>query len=180
MFFHKNIRLSPRSYVGRQFYFVTICCFNRRPIFFDQSACRWLLHLLRTESTARNFAIHAYCVMPDHLHFLAQGLLPTSDLTDFVKSVKIKTSRAHRQKSARPLWQKKFFDHVVRPNESVEAIACYIWLNPVRKGLSSAIGEYPFAGSFTQMFALMPSPVPLWCPPWASKAPASEGGRYNY
>jgi putative transposase len=177
MFFHKNIRLSPNNYLGCQCYFVTLCCFDRRRIFSEQSACRRLLDFLRAESTARAFAIHAYCVMPDHLHFLAEGLLPSSDLTNFVKALKIKTSRAYQQMSARPLWQKKFFDHVVRPNESIESIACYIWMNPVRKGLSRAVGEYPFAGSFTQMFAQMTSPSPSWSPPWTSKAPASEGGR---
>jgi putative transposase len=179
MYFHKNIRLSPNSYLGRQSYFVTICCFDRRRIFSDLSACRWLLEILRSESAVRGFAIHAYCIMPDHFHLLAEGLLPSSDLKSFIKTLKIKTSRAYKQKYGRPLWQKKFFDHVVRPNEQIEPIAFYIWMNPVRNGLSSAVGEYPFAGSFTRMSAQMPITFPEWSPPWTSKAPASEGGRYN-
>ena len=115
--------------------------------------------------------------MPDHFHFLAEGLIPSSDLTNFVKTLKIKTSRTYQQKCSRPLWQKKFFDHILRPQEQIEPVAYYIWMNPVRKGLTKAVGEYPFAGSFTKLRARMPSP--LWCPPWTSKAPASEGGRYN-
>ena len=177
MYFHKNIRLPRNSYVGRQFYFVTICCFDRRQIFSDPTTCSWLLEILRSESVTRNFPIHAYCAMPDHLHFLAEGLLPSSNLANFVKSFKIKTARAHLKNSSHPLWQKKFFDHVLRPNEQVEPVAYYIWMNPVRKGLSGAVGKYPFAGSFTQMSARMPSPS--WSPPWKSNAPASEGGRYN-
>jgi putative transposase len=177
MFFHKNIRLSPHNYVGRQFYFVTICCFDRCPVFSDQSACSWLLDLLRTESTARNFAIHAYCIMPDHIHFLAEGLPPSSDLAIFVKSFKIKTARAYLKNAPHPLWQKKFFDHILRLHEQIEPVAHYIWMNPVRKGLTRVVGEYPFAGSFTKMCARMPSPS--WSPPRTSKAPASEGGRYN-
>jgi len=177
MFFHKKIRLSPNNYLGRQCYFVTLCCFDRLRVFSDSTACSWLLEILRAESVTRDFAIHAYCIMPDHIHFLAEGLLPSSDLANFVKSFKIKTSRAYLKSAPHPLWQKKFFDHILRPNEQIEPVAYYIWMNPVRKGLSRAVGKYPFARSFTQMSAQMPSPS--WSPPWTAKAPASEGGRYN-
>jgi putative transposase len=117
--------------------------------------------------------------MSDHLHFPAEALLQTSDLTNFVKTLKIKTTRAYRQRTSQPLWQKKFFDHILRPNESIEPVARYIWMNPVRKGLSDALGQYPFAGSFTQMSVQMAPPSPLWSPPWTSTAPASEGGPYK-
>jgi len=135
--------------------------------------------MLRSESTARGFAIHAYCIMPDHVHFLAEGLLPSSNFTGFVRALKIKTSRAYRLNASQPLWQKKFFDHILRPSEPIEPVAYYIWMNPVRKGLSRAVGEYPFAGSLTQMSTQMTSSSALWCPPWTSRAPASEGGRYK-
>jgi len=117
--------------------------------------------------------------MPDHVHFLAEGLLPSSNFSKFVKTLKVKTSRAYHRHTSQPLWQKKFFDHILRPDEPIEPIAYYIWMNPVRKGLSRTVGEYPFAGSLTQMSARMPAPSALWCPPWTSKAPASEGGRYK-
>ncbi len=110
--------------------------------------------------------------MPDHLHFLAEGLLPSCNLANFVKTLKIKTSRAYKQEKAQPLWQKKFFDHILRPNQPVEPVAYYIWMNPVRRGLSRSVGEYPFAGSLTQMFARKFSPSPAWSPPWTSKAGA--------
>ncbi len=179
MYFHKNIRLSKGSYIGRQFYFVTLCCRDRRQVFSDKTSCCWLLKVLRSESAVQGFAIHAYCIMPDHIHFLAEGLLPSSDFSNFIKTFKLKTSRAYRQNTSQLLWQKKFFDHILRPNEPIEPVAYYIWVNPVRRGLSRAVWEYPFAGSLTQMSARMPSSSALWCPPWTSKAPASEGGRYK-
>jgi len=179
MFHHKNIRLSPNSYLGCQSYFVTICCSGRRPIFSDPAACQWLTEILRSESAARNFAVHAYCVMPDHVHFLAEGICPSSSLLVLVKALKIKTSRAHAQMTEQPLWQKKFYDHIVRPHESIGSIAWYVWMNPVRKGLARVVGEYPFAGSFTQLSFQIAASSHFWCPPKVSKAPASEGGRYN-
>lgn len=148
-------------------------------MFADLKRCAWLLEKFRTESVARSFAIHAYCIMPDHFHFLAEGQETSGDLLGFVKSFKIKTSRRYQAQTSQILWQKKFFDHILGCHESFEAVAFYIWLNPVRKGLSTVVGEYPFAGSFTEFSQRMASMPASWIPPWKANAPASEGGRYN-
>jgi REP element-mobilizing transposase RayT len=104
--------------------------------------------------------------MPDHFHFLAEGLDPASNLLSMVLSFKMKTSRAYRQQTSRVLWQKKFFDHVLRSNDSPESVAWYIWLNPVRKGLSATPDQYPFSGSFTSLIPRLHQPSPAWTPPW--------------
>jgi len=46
------------------------------------------------------------------------------------------------------LWQKGYYEHIVRENEAVLAIAKYIFENPVRAGLVSEPHDYPFSGSF--------------------------------
>ena len=76
----KNIRLAPFNYVGYQDYFVTMCCFRRQNIFSDPRHCQDLLALLYAECASRQFIVPAYCLMPDHLHFLAEGMHPSSDL----------------------------------------------------------------------------------------------------
>ena len=45
------------------------------------------------------------------------------------------------------LWQESFYDHVVRPEEDLSAIARYIIDNPVRAGIVKSPLDYPFAGS---------------------------------
>jgi len=115
--FHKNIRLPESDYRGQQFHFITICCHERRRTFLDPARCKWLLDILRTEAPTRNFAVHAYCVMPDHFHFLAEGTSVSSDLLRFMKSFKIKSSRLYQRQTQQILWQKKFFDHILRPRE---------------------------------------------------------------
>ena len=45
-------------------------------------------------------------------------------------------------------WQKSYYDHVLRREDDVVVVARYIVANPVRAGLASAAGEYPFTGSF--------------------------------
>jgi putative transposase len=178
--FHKYIRLAKPAYRGQQFYFVTICCHERKRIFANPTHCERLLSTFRGEASARAFAIHSYCIMPDHFHFLAEGTSGASDLLSFVKSVKIKSSRVYSRRTSRVLWQRRFFDHILRAGESPESVAWYIWMNPVRQELSPTPGEYPFAGSFTGLIDRLAPRPESWTPPWKpTKAPASEGGRYK-
>ena len=161
---HKNVRLNPRNYIGKSAYFITLCCFERRKIFTKPTDCAWLENQLRELSSARAFAIHAFCFMPDHLHLLIQGLEPRSDLLVFIKTFKIRTSREFLAKHQLPLWQKKYYDHVLRPGESLASVAWYIWLNPVRAGLAPVPADYPFVGSFTTSIPAT-SPLRDWIPP---------------
>jgi putative transposase len=161
----KITRLAPHNYLGFHFYFITICCFKRQNIFTAARHCA-ILAFLQQECNQRHFALNAYCVMPDHLHFLCEGLQPTSDLLHFLTSFRIKTSRYFARNGQGAVWQRGFYDHILRENEPAQYVAWYIWLNPVRKQLVSKPQEYPFAGSLTGW--QMPSSwdAPHWTPPW--------------
>ena len=148
-FFHKNIRLPADRYVGQQWYFLTLCCDGRQPEFSIPEIARRLIEILRRTSETAQFSIYAYCVMPDHVHMLVCGLAETSDLLVFVKRLKQITSFEFRRRFGRNLWQKKFYDHILRKNEQPAAIASYIWMNPMRKGLCADPRKYEFFGSFS-------------------------------
>jgi REP element-mobilizing transposase RayT len=45
------------------------------------------------------------------------------------------------------IWQKNFFDHIMREREDLAAHVRYVLENPVRKGLVTRWEEYPFSGS---------------------------------
>jgi putative transposase len=44
------------------------------------------------------------------------------------------------------LWQPRYFDHIVRAEEDLRAIAEYILNNPVRKGLVERAENWPWSG----------------------------------
>ena len=50
---------------------------------------------------------------------------------------------------ALPFWQKEFFDHVLRSDESYESKWDYVRENPVRAGLVSRADDWPYAGEIT-------------------------------
>jgi hypothetical protein len=53
----------------------------------------------------RNFSLHAYCIMPDHVHFLCEGLSETSDLVQFVDALKQRTAYEFKKTHGQRLWQ---------------------------------------------------------------------------
>ncbi len=169
---HRNIRLHPSKYRGMRWHFVTLCCAGRRRVFANAERASWIVDELRQQATARGFAVHSYCAMPDHLHGLVKGMDAASDLLVFMKSLKQKSAFEFRRRYHRDLWQKKFYDHILRQKDSVARVSAYIWMNPVRAGLCKGPQEYPFSGSFVVDWKREMAPGEAWVPPWKDKAPA--------
>jgi putative transposase len=164
-FKRKTHRLDPLEYRGEKWYFVTMCCERRAPIFLDADNAAWIIEALHTESILHQFLVDAYCVMPDHLHFLAFGKAASCDLLIFAKTFKQKSAYSYMQKTHTRLWLKNYYDHILQSNEESSRVAAYIWLNPVRKGLCKNFEDYPFSGSFVRPWKASPE-LPSWTPPW--------------
>ena len=85
--------------------------------------------------------------MPDHLHALLEGLDDSSDFRRCAKMAKQRSGAAYALRSEQPLWQKGYYEHVLRDDEDSKEVAFYIVANPVRAGLIQSPDEYPLSGS---------------------------------
>src|ERR1700732_5049780 len=65
---------------------------------------------------------------------------------------------------------RKFYDHVLREAKDSEAVARYMWMNPVRKGIVAEPHEYALSGSFTVEWPRISAPAIQWLPPWKKAA----------
>jgi REP element-mobilizing transposase RayT len=140
-------RLDSYEYVGHRQYFLTICTYRRRAWFLDGAVVTDVTsHFLRTASAER-VSLLAYCFMPDHFHALASADSESSDLQRFVRLSKQRSGFAFKRTYAERLWQASYFDRTLRENETVPATIAYIVANPVRAGIVSSPGEYPYWGS---------------------------------
>jgi putative transposase len=175
-FKRKNIRLSPENYEGQRAYFVTICCQDRRPALRDRITVSHILETLRDLASEHGFAVHAYCIMPDHGHFLLEGLTPQSDLLDFMNRFKQQTAFAYRRRFRAALWQFKYYDHILRRSDAMDDVAWYIWMNPVRARLCGEPREFPFSGSFTLRASQRPRNNATWMPPWKKRGKTEMPG----
>ena len=88
--------------------------------------------------------------MPDHLHLLVSSE-GDSSLKDFVHHFKQLSGHRYKQEYSAPLWQISYYDHVLRSDEDLPAVARYIRDNPVRAGLVEDRSAYPFSGPRSTM-----------------------------
>ncbi len=87
----------------------------------------------------------AFCVMPDHLHWLFQ-LGPTAELSAVVRRFAAFTGRAIALQTRRgQLWFPGFHEHALRVESEIAAIASYIEQNPVRAGLVASAADWPWS-----------------------------------
>ncbi|WP_448605398.1 REP-associated tyrosine transposase [Thermoflexus hugenholtzii] len=143
---HRALRKGRFSETGRA-YFITFTVNQRRPLLTGALAQYFIEHLLQWQRES-GFALLAFVVMPDHVHLL--GILTEqSRLSDVVRRLKGRTGRALNRLLGQsgPFWQSAFYDHALRVQESVEAVARYIEENPVRRGLVVDPSEYPFSSA---------------------------------
>jgi REP element-mobilizing transposase RayT len=126
----------------------------------------WLVKELVASAVRHAFALVAYCAMPNHLHFLAMGKSPSSDLVKFVSPFKQKTGFEYQRRFGRRLWQPKYYEHILRGTEELEGVALYIWNNPVRARICGRAVDYPLSGSLTLDWKARYRSLGEWRPPW--------------
>jgi REP-associated tyrosine transposase len=135
------------NYIGRYRYFLTFATHDRRPVFMDSAIVERTLSQILKSAAGHQFAITAYCFMPDHVHLLVAGRADNADLQRFVKSAKQTSGYIYCQATGAQLWQPSYYDHVLRDDESSLFVIAYILRNPVVAGLVNRCEEYCFLGS---------------------------------
>lgn len=131
------IRRNPEMHRGRislgsSIYFVTCCLKSRRGSHLDAIALIQLTEHIRTMDLAGDTRTFAFVGMPDHIHWLFE-MGERLALRQVV--AKLKFLSRHRMSASKATWQRDYYAHRVRANESVEDYALYIFLNPYRAGL---------------------------------------------
>ena len=133
----KALRNGRFSEAGRA-YLVTTVIRDRRPLLSDfhraATVARAISHL-------DTFGHHTLCyvVMPDHVHWLVQ----LGDRHTLSRLVAMMKSLSARQ-IGMPVWQAGFHDHAVRDGVDIREMARYVIANPLRAGLVTRVGDYPF------------------------------------
>ena len=140
-------RLKTFNYQGLHRYHLRFCTHQRRRIFVVPAAVEIVLREIRRAARAEQFAILAYCFMPDHIHLIVQGVSEAADLKRFATRAKQFSGYAHAKTGGNRLWQRSLYEHVLRDDETTAAAVQYVLANPVRAALVRRPQDYPFLGS---------------------------------
>lgn len=147
MYYNRKLpRLSGFDYSSENYYFVTICTRNRKCLFGDVGNLNELGLLADRE--LRNISKHfpevrvdCSVVMPNHIHAVIvigcagdeERSRPFPTLSQVVGSYKSGVTRLWRQKKpGAEVWQKSFYDRVLRREDGYLNVIRYIEENPLK------------------------------------------------
>jgi putative transposase len=129
-------------------YFVTFLTWQRRRLFVVDNYARLFLKTVYGYRRQGAFQLHAFVVMPEHVHLL---LAPLGEVTleRALQLIKGGYSRAFGLEFApKRIWQRGFTDHRVRDAEDYERHRNYIHQNPVKRGLVAIAADYRFSSAY--------------------------------
>ena len=97
------------------------------------------------------YRLHAWCVMPNHVHVLVTPLADHT-LTSIVHSWKSYTANRANQVLGRrgPFWMQEYFDRAIRDEDHFIAAVEYIEHNPVEAGLCRTPGDWAWSSRTSQ------------------------------
>jgi REP-associated tyrosine transposase len=138
-------------YIRDPLYFITCCTYRRRPTLASSSVHNAFLCFADRAQSQFGIAVGRYVILPDHLHlFVSVG--EDIALAKWVGTLKRFLSKAvDNADSADPLWQRGFFDHVMRSAESYSQKWDYVRENPVRASLVKDADDWPYSGEFVRL-----------------------------
>ena len=93
------------------------------------------------------YDLHAYAVMPNHVHLLITPMVSPALLTKSLKGITAKRANAMLGLTGRTFWREESYDHLVRNQREFERIRAYIEENPVRPGLAASAVAFPWSSA---------------------------------
>ena len=138
-------RLRGFDYSAENYYYVTICTKDKKCIFGEPEKLNELGRIAENElqSIGKHYdgvRVDKYVIMPNHIHAViiigcdgAERSRPFPTLSTVVGLYKSGTARKIHEKHPKlEVWQKSFFDTVIRNNTAYLEIGKYIDENPLK------------------------------------------------
>ena len=138
-------------------FFFTIVTYNRRPIFLNPANVDLLRQSFRHVRSRHPFVIEAAVIMPDHLHCVLTLPLGDSDFSTRLRLIKKRfsmqfgeefkqtPSASRKKKKEFMVWQRRFWEHLIRDETDLRRHVEYIHYNPVKHGLTASPKEWPYS-----------------------------------
>jgi putative transposase len=126
-------------------YFTSFSTFGRRSLFQVDATAKLMVDTLQGYRAKGSFAMHAFVIMPDHVHVL---LTPAPEVS-LEKAIQLmKGGFSFRLKSKLDVWERGHFDRRIKDREGYEACVGYIHANPVKARLAAEGEAYEFSSAY--------------------------------
>lgn len=141
---HRALRKG-RVSIANGVYLVTATTLERQKLFADFSTGCVAARCFEDACLLGDAKMLAWVLMPDHVHWLLQ-LGEQDNLSTVTNRLKSASARHanHTLCKTGTVWEKGFHDHALRSEDDLQDVARYVVANPLRAGLVTRIGDYPF------------------------------------
>jgi putative transposase len=139
-------------------YFFTVKTFERKQILTQEPYRVALRQAIAEVRASLPFESIAWILLPDHLHTVWK--LPEGDANFSLRWSLIKqrvtrqcagdtgsasTTRSQQKRREGTIWQRRFWEHVIRNDADLEQHVNYIHYNPVKHGYVSRARDWPYS-----------------------------------
>ena len=140
-------------------YFFTVNSYNRRPLLTSDIVRQGLRGAINKTRETLPFKIEAWVLLPDHLHaiwtlppgdanFAARWAMIKQYTSKFCRHLfeydeKVGNSRQLRKEMT--LWQRRFWEHLIRDDDDYKNHFDYIHWNPVKHGHVTGVIDWPYS-----------------------------------
>jgi putative transposase len=143
-----------RSFVPGGTFFFTVTLLERRRKLLTENIEN-LREVFKAARRRRPFTIEAIVILPDHLHCI--WTLPSGDADFSTRWHDIKARFAAQiatgerltsrrlKKGERGIWQRRFWEHVIRDEGDYERHVDYLHYNPVKHGHVTRVADWPYS-----------------------------------
>lgn len=138
-------------------YFFTVVTYERMPILTIPENLQLLKQAFERVRQSRPFKLIAIVVLPDHMHSLWSLPEEDDDFSTRWRLIKTYFSKSYmgsctsditlsrRSKNEKTIWQRRFWEHLIRDNDDLAQHLDYIHLNPVKHGFVTSPEDWPYS-----------------------------------
>ena len=142
-----------RYYIPDSIVFVTTVTKNRNQIFMEERNHHLLFQTIESIKLEIPFDLIAYVILPDHFHLLIRLKNKDNNFSKVLQLIKGRFTHAYKINcgitSSVSLWQRRFWDHIIRDEHDLQNHFDYIHWNPVKHGFVDAPNKWKLS-SFIQ------------------------------
>lgn len=113
----------------------------------DTRIADFVAYAIKAGESERGFyTLHAWVVMPNHVHILITPKVPLTSITRWLKGSTARSANQILGLTGQPFWQEETFDRWIRNGLQLRTIR-YIEENPVTVGLASTAQQWRWSSA---------------------------------
>lgn len=140
-------------------YFFTLVTYRRQKLFLFSENIALFLNSLNHIKRYHPFKLHAYCILPDHIHMIWELPEDDDDYANRISQIKGRFSKAYisnngdrsdksisrYKRRETSIWQRRYWEHYIRDEDDFQVHFDYIHFNPVKHRLVDRVLDWPYS-----------------------------------